>query len=109
MFAPPVLRHGSGPGATAEDVVRALCLAPRGLRRKLDQEGSSLRAILDELRQQLAEQLLRSTNMKIGELAFHLGDADTASLTRAFRRWFGMSPGQFRQTQAAPADHPSPD
>ena len=64
--------------------------------RKLEEEGVSFRAIQDELREQLAGQLLESTEMKLDELALRLGYTDTASFTRAFRRWKGVSPGKYR-------------
>ena len=82
--------------ASLDEVARSLTLSPRSLRRKLDSEGSSFRQIVENERQHLAEQLLQSSQMKLDELALHLGYADTASFTRAFRRWFGQSPGQYR-------------
>lgn len=85
--------------ATLEEVARALALSPRSLRRKLDQEGTSFRQLVEEERRQTAEQMLSSTDMTLDELAFHLGYTDTASFTRAFRRWLGMSPGEYRKTR----------
>lgn len=83
--------------ATLEEVARDLNLSPRSLRRRLEDEGTSYRAIVDEARKQLAEQLLTTTDMKLDELALHLGYADTASFTRAFRRWNEISPGEYRK------------
>lgn len=85
--------------ASLEDVAAAVNMAPRSLRRKLDQEGSSFRAIVEEERKQLAAQLLASTPMKLDEMAMQLGYTDTASFTRAFRRWYGQSPGEYRKAQ----------
>lgn len=84
--------------ASLEDMAAALHMSARSLRRKLDSEGTSYRAVLEEARRQMADQLLRSTTMKIEEMAVHLGYADTASFTRAFRRWHGTSPGQYRDS-----------
>lgn len=86
--------------ATLEEVAADLNLSPRSLRRKLESEGNSFRSIVEDARQQLATQLLRATDMKLEELSSQLGYADTASFNRAFRRWHGVSPGQFR-TQSA--------
>lgn len=82
--------------ATLEEVAKDLSLSPRSLRRKLEAEDTSFRAIVEDSRQQLATQLLHATDMKLEELASQLGYADTASFTRAFRRWHGTSPGRFR-------------
>lgn len=89
-----------GLSASLEEVSEALSIAPRALRRKLEEEGTSYRQLVEEARRQLAEQLLRSTEMKLDEIAVHLGYADTASFTRAFRRWHGCAPGQYRAAQA---------
>lgn len=86
--------------ATLEEVAKKLHCSPRSLRRKLDSEGASFRQILDTERRQLAEQLLRSSDMTLDEMAIHLGYSDTASFTRAFRRWHDISPGQFRRSAA---------
>jgi AraC-like DNA-binding protein len=83
--------------ATIDDVAPQLAMAPRSLRRKLEDEGTSFRAIVEAERKQLARQLLESTDMKLDEMALQLGYGDTASFTRAFRRWFGQSPGEFRK------------
>ena len=90
--------HGPlGLVASLEDVARALALSPRSLRRKLEQEGTGFRALVEEERRQVALQFLRGSKMKLESLAIHLGYTDTASFTRAFRRWEGCSPGEYRQ------------
>ncbi len=83
--------------ATLEDVAVSLAMSPRSLRRKLEQADTSFRNIVENERKLMAEQLLTSTQMKLEEMALHVGYGDTASFTRAFRRWFGMSPGEYRK------------
>ncbi|MFV8572026.1 AraC family transcriptional regulator [Marinobacter sp. SBS5] len=83
--------------ATLDEVASKLAMSSRSLRRKLEQEGSSFRTIIEEERRQTATQILSSSDMKLDELAIHLGYTDTASFTRAFRRWMGMSPGEYRR------------
>ena len=85
--------------ASVEEVARALAMAPRSLRRRLEDEGASFRGLVEAERRQLAVQLLEGTEMKIDEMALHLGYGDTASFTRAFRRWFDCAPGAFRKRQ----------
>jgi AraC-like DNA-binding protein len=90
--------HGApGLEASLDEIARALALSPRSLRRKLDQENTSFRTLVEDERRQLALQLLSNTHMKLDELAIHLGYTDTGSFTRAFRRWMGCSPGEYRQ------------
>lgn len=83
--------------ATLEAVAQQLAMSPRTLRRRLDEEGSSFRDLVEAERRQLAVQILEGTDMKLDELALHLGYSDTASFTRAFRRWFDSAPGEFRK------------
>ncbi len=86
--------------ASLEDVARETAMAPRSLRRRLEDEGTSFRSVVETERQQLAAKLLEGTDMKLDELALHLGYGDTASFTRAFRRWFDCAPGEFRKRAA---------
>lgn len=86
--------------ASIDDVARAMAMAPRSLRRRLEEEGSSFRSVVEAERRQLAAQLLQGTEMKIDEMALQLGYGDTASFTRAFRRWFDQAPGEYRRQSA---------
>ncbi|MDM4772746.1 AraC family transcriptional regulator [Solimonas sp. SE-A11] len=85
--------------ASLEDVAQQLAMAPRSLRRRLEEEGTSFRDLVEAERKQVAVQLLEGTEMKIEEMALQLGYGDTASFTRAFRRWFGRAPGEYRKAQ----------
>lgn len=80
-----------------EDTASNLCLSPRSLRRHLEAEGSSFRQIQEETRHQLARQLLSGSEMKLVDIAYHLGYTDTSSFTRSFKRWEAISPGEFRK------------
>jgi AraC-like DNA-binding protein len=84
--------------ASLEDAAEKLAMSPRSLRRKLEEEGQTFRNLVDAERKQLAAQLLQGSDMKLDELALQLGYGDTASFTRAFRRWFEQSPGEYRKT-----------
>jgi len=82
-------------------VARELCMAPRSLRRRLDEEQTSFRALVDEVRQTLAEELLISARMKLEEIAHCLGYSEPASFIHAFKRWKGISPTAFRQQRSS--------
>ncbi len=86
------------PGAlpAAATVAQDLLMSERSLRRHLEQEGTSLRALSDEVRQTLAEELLTTADLKLEEVARRLGYAEPASLIHAFRRWKGMTPSRYR-------------
>ncbi|RDI46442.1 AraC family transcriptional regulator [Nocardia mexicana] len=85
---------GELPDQTA--VAAELFVSPRTLSRRLSEEGTSFRALLDEVRQALAEELLSHTGMTSEQVAARLGYAEAASFIRAFRRWNGCPPREFR-------------
>ena len=59
----------------------------------LDERRSSF---LDDLRKELALRYLEDTTVTVGELALQLGFSDTSNFVRAFRKWTGKTPGQYR-------------
>lgn len=91
-----VLLSPAGLNYTLEDVADCLSVPPRTLRRRLSEEGASFRDLVETERKQLVLQLL-ATGIKLDEIAMHLGYTDTASFTRAFRRWYLCSPGEYRR------------
>lgn len=91
------LRSGN---ATIEAVAERVKYAPRTLQRKLKEEGTSYRDLLDEVRRELSIHYLREEQIAISEIAFLLGFSGASAFYRAFKRWTGLSPGEFR---AAPA------
>lgn len=80
-----------------ETVASALHMTSRTLRRKLDAEGSSFRQLSDEIRQTLAEELLRGTPLSIEQIAERLSYADGSSFSQAFKRMTDETPGSFRR------------
>ena len=68
----------------------------RSLQRHLADEGCRFDALLNECRQNLALLHLRDPQCSLAEVSHLLGFADTSSFNRAFKRWTGMTPGQFR-------------
>jgi AraC-like DNA-binding protein len=72
-------------------VAGALHVSERTLRRQLAAEGASYRGLVEEVRETLAEELLRA-GLPVQQVARRLGYAETASFTHAFTRWKGSSP-----------------
>lgn len=79
-----------------EVVAQALHLSQRTLQRRLQEEGTSYQQLLDDTRRELAEQYLAQVSLTLLEIAYLLGFADPSNFFRAFRRWFGETPGEYR-------------
>jgi len=87
-----------------EQVASELHVATRSLRRRLEEEGTSFRGLLDEVRQALAEELLSTSHMKLEEIATRLSYAEPATFISAFKRWTGVSPTAYRIARRAQAE-----
>jgi AraC-like DNA-binding protein len=92
------LLHNLAMPLSLDAVSRRLKLPTRTLKRKLQEEGTSYRKIVDELRTQMAIRYLRETKLTVEEIAASLGYSDAASFRYAFRRWAKQPPGKFRLT-----------
>jgi AraC-like DNA-binding protein len=79
-----------------ESLAKKMHCSPRTLRRQLQDQNTSYRHLLDELRFARAKNLLASHVGTVDQIAEELGFSDGAGLRRAFRRWCGMSPNAFR-------------
>ena len=82
--------------ATAEDVSAQLGMSTRTMARRLSDEGTSFRGVVDDLRCDLAKTHLKS-GFGISEVAYILGYTEPAAFSTAFRRWTGQSPAAFRR------------
>lgn len=78
--------------ATVEKVASAMALSPQELRHRLAQERISFPALLEETRQTMALAHLADASTNIAELARLLGYSDSSGFSRAFHRWFDISP-----------------
>jgi AraC-like DNA-binding protein len=86
--------RGRFPGMT--EASHRLNMSERTLRRRLADEGVSYRSIVDDVRGYLAREYLRDTPLAVADVASLLGFDDVANFRRAFRKWYGTSPGAFR-------------
>ncbi|MDB6052078.1 MAG: AraC family transcriptional regulator [Pseudomonas sp.] len=93
----PLLNGGREPDL--EEVAARLKLPTWTLRRKLAEEGTQFRAILNDTRRDLAMTYIRDTELAFGEIAYLLGFASAEAFQRAFKRWNGQTPGEFRRSQ----------
>lgn len=93
----PLLNGGREPDLG--EVAAQLQLPTWTLRRKLAEEGTQFRAILNDTRRDLAVTYIRDTELAFGEIAYLLGFASAEAFQRAFKRWNGVTPGDFRRSQ----------
>ena len=81
-------------------VARAIGLSARTLRRRLDEEGTSFREVLDAAMGTLAKRLVASGDQPIEAAAYAMGFAHPSAFHRAFKRWTGATPGASRPSPA---------
>jgi AraC-like DNA-binding protein len=85
----------------ASDLARDMGMSERTLYRRLAEEGLTFRDVLTEAQSSLAQDLLRGSGNSIAEIAFLTGFSEQSSFSRAFKRWVGQAPAQFRQQTPA--------
>ncbi len=79
-----------------EHVAQTLGLSTHTLRRRLRDEGHSFQQIKDTLRRGRAIHLLQNTALPVAAIAEDLGFSEAAAFTRAFKKWTGLPPAEFR-------------
>jgi AraC-like DNA-binding protein len=73
-------------------VSRSLGLQPRTVQRRLKEQNTSFQKVLDEVREEIAEQYLLIPSLKIAQIARQLGYGSSRSFRAAYRRWTGRNP-----------------
>ena len=91
------LTQGSSDAWQQAQLARRLGLGERTLQRRLQRDGTSFAALLDEIRAQLARSYLGDPRLAIFEVAYLLGYSEPSAFNRAFRRWTGQSPRRWRR------------
>ena len=76
-------------------------MSERTFQRRLVEEGTSFHQLLDSTRRELAERYLRQRHVSLTETAYLLGFSDQGNFTRACKRWFALTPGQYRMRSDA--------
>lgn len=87
--------EGSVP--TLGEEAERLGMSPRTLQRRLTDAGTSMQALLDECRSEMAEKLLLETSLSLSAIAYKLGFSAPAAFTRSAIRWFGITPSNYRK------------
>jgi len=88
-------------------VARGLAMSVRTLQRRLAEKGWSYSELVDDVRGVMARRRVAHPRVPFGEVASDLGFAEQASFTRAFRRWTGLTPREYRRRRGLAATSPS--
>ncbi|MEM9463319.1 MAG: AraC family transcriptional regulator [Myxococcota bacterium] len=91
----------------AEPLAKRMGMSLRTLERHVRAQGQSVRRLLDEARQAHAQRLLSNPRLGIDEVASRVGYSAESAFRRAFKRWSGMSPAQFRRGERGPSTSPA--
>lgn len=86
---------------SAQELAKGLGMSPRSLRRRLEERGTSFRAIKEEVSVNLANAYLAREGLSASEVAFLMGFAEPSAFFRAYRRWTGETPGEFQTRRRA--------
>lgn len=86
-----------------------LAMTPQTLRRRLREEGHGFQALKDGLRRDTAIACLAQLELSLLTIANRVGFSEASTFHRAFKKWTGVAPGEYRLTRiAAPAPNPTP-
>jgi len=92
------VRHALLSGEPALEIIaEKMGMSAGSLQRRLRDQGLTFTALVDKVRCELATYYLQQRHLPISELALLLGYSEVSAFSRAFRRWFGISPRQWRQ------------
>jgi len=83
-------------GLSLDQLAEQLCISPRTLRRQLHQHNTSYKALLEDERKRIALSQIKKPEVSVEDLAEKLGYSDASSFSRAFKRWYGVSPKHYK-------------
>jgi AraC-like DNA-binding protein len=95
--------QGAGGDIGPAAVAACLGMSLRSLQRRLGEQGVSYVSLLSDTRKELACAYLLEERYSVTEVAFRLGFDDASAFARAFRRWTGLSPTEYRARASGPA------
>jgi AraC-like DNA-binding protein len=96
-------RHLDSEMPSLEEVGKSLGITPQTLRRRLQEQGQGYQAIKDDLRRDAAIEYLARPNLTLIEIANRLGFSEASTFHRAFKKWTGVAPGEYRQSRLGSA------
>lgn len=93
-----ILDHLPDGQVSEEMVARQLNLSERSMQRRLKEHETSFREALDNVREMVAKQYIKNPLNRMSDIAFLLGFSEQSAFSRAFKKWTGLSPVQYRRT-----------
>ena len=103
LLAPSIITQvqeqlmSSDPDVNRDEIAQKMAMSGRSLQRKLQQEGSSFQQLFDGFRHQRSLVLLQDKHLSLADVGLSLGFAENSTFYRAFKRWQGVTPGEYRQ------------
>ena len=91
-----ILEALSSPPPELNAIAEALGMSPSSLRKRLADHSTSFRQLVDEIRHELAVAYLRKPSLSLVDIAYLLGFSEQSAFQRAFKRWTGTTPGEYR-------------
>ena len=82
---------------SSTNIAQRLCMSPRTFQRRFSEHGMTYHAFLNQTRHALSLSYLKQLRLTISEIAFLLGYTDVSTFSRAFVRWTGLTPGEYRR------------
>jgi AraC-like DNA-binding protein len=95
-----IARRLRQPPVELDAVAGALALSSRSLQRRLQAERLSFSGLVEQVRRELAERHLADATLDLADIAFLLGYSEQSAFQRAFKRWTGATPAQWRAARA---------
>jgi len=95
-----LLLQSAGDFFDINQVAARLNMSERSLRRRLNAESVSFRTLFEEVRDLLATEYLAKTDLTVAEIAHLLSYSETVNFRRAFMRWNGTTPSEYRLQKA---------
>lgn len=91
-----------GGAPSLAQIARRMAMSPRTLQRRLELEETTFADVLDQTRRHIAQAYMKDRGLALTEIAYLLGFSEPSAFTRAFQRWYGTAPSQYRARGAPP-------
>jgi AraC-like DNA-binding protein len=93
-----VAKELAGGTPSVSSIAHKLTMSPRTLARRLEQENTTFKLLIADLRRRLALRYVGNSDLPLAEIAFLLGFSQSAAFHRAFKRWTRQTPREYRRT-----------